>query len=108
MATASLTSNLLARKGHASPSATVQPLYQQVKSTWLQDLLASDKQPAREQTKKGQPRVYKSLHLEEASHQQLRLLAARTGKSQQMLMEKAVMALLEEAKQQNQCICGGQ
>ncbi|NVJ98957.1 MAG: hypothetical protein HWE25_12445 [Alphaproteobacteria bacterium] len=165
MTMASLTASLLARKGHAQPSASARDIFApdsegkrwqspikakqaaQVGTTRIdpntRDCSASSKEAEQasprpvvapkearhtrlvqldevsalspkkaEQEKKlsadrvANIRKHKSLRLDQEVDMQLRLLAARKGKSQQALMEKAVKQLLEDETPKGTCICG--
>lgn len=94
MTTASLSANLLVRKGRAVPSGqNVEPLFQNI------DL----KVP---QTKLVKRPIRKSLRVTERDNKRLRILAARLGVSQQRIMETALLKMLDEASDPNGCICG--
>jgi len=107
MTTASLTASLLARKGHATASATIQPLrsVEEYDKSWLKQLLSKKAPEKRSTALKQANRIHKSLYLNEETHHQLRLLAARTGTSQQYLMEQAVVFMMKQALAENGCIC---
>lgn len=94
MTTASLTANLLMRKGTAQPvRPNVEPLFQHIA------LKVAQPNPARRP-------VRKSLRLTGRDDKRLRILAARLGVSQQKVMETALLKMLDEASDGQGCICG--
>ncbi len=113
MAMASLTADLLARKGSATPTS-VQPLYREAPArdtpkspdvfeiAWKKLLENRQKNPARSPKK----RIHKSFYLADKQHHQLRMLAARTGKSQQAVIEEALCLFLDQMQEKGACICG--
>ncbi len=90
MTTASLTSSLLVRKGQATPVGrnNIAPIFKKIQHT------------ATVKT------IRKSVSLEERESVRVRLLAAKLGISQQSLMEQAIIKALNDATDNNGCICG--
>lgn len=113
MAMASLTADLLARKGNATPTS-VQPLYREAparetqKSPDVFEIAWKKLLESRPEKTANAPktRIHKSFYLADKQHHQLRMLAARTGKSQQAVMEEALCLFLEQMQEKGACICG--
>lgn len=115
MTMASLSADLLVRKGHAAPSLEQATLHtigaphtsghthkpRITPDGWLKNFIK--RQKSRKQPK-GK-RIHKSFYLGEKRHHQLRLLAARTGACQQTIMEEALSLFLDEMLEQETCIC---
>ncbi len=101
MAVARLSAKLLAVKGQAQPSSSelrVARLAKRAKqgSPYFAPLT---------QMAEGENKVKKTLKLEGNLSRRLCLLSARTGVSQQRLMEQAVYAFLEQVQEDETCIC---
>lgn len=102
MATASLTADLLARKGSAQPTRK-----------WLRDS-SLILHPGRPQPSKGKPApakakpVTKTLRLDKQMNRQLKLLSVRMDQSQQSLMEEALRQYMHQCLDNADCICGAE
>jgi len=103
MATASLTADLLARKGRAQPTGK----WMRSGSVIMQQVPAPSGQlSGKVQSKsKGAP-VTKTLRLDKTLNRQLKLLAARADVSQQAIMEQAVRHFVATEFEKADCICG--
>lgn len=117
MTMASLSADLLVRKGHAEPSLEQATLHtigtsqvsgrthkpQMTPDGWLKNFIKRQKTRIQPKGK----RIHKSFYLGEKRHHQLRLLAARTGACQQTIMEEALSLFLDEMLEKETCICKG-
>lgn len=114
MTTASLTADLLARKGKARPSGkwlrSSQVIVPQSRPALIDPCVMveavneQDPEPAKVATK--MQRVNKYLRLDRDVNRQLKLMAARTDQSHQMIMEAAVRRYLAQELEKADCICG--
>ena len=99
MATASLTADLLARKGSAQPTGK---WARNASVVVAQECRRSDeKRPAI----KGAP-IHKTLRIDATLNRQLKLLAARADVSQQVIMEQAVRQYVASELEKADCVCG--
>jgi len=99
MASASLTADLLVRKGSA------QPIGKWLRNTSVAGPTVPTMRTASEPKKKGVP-VTKTLRLDKTLNRQLKLLAARADISQQVIMEQAVRHYVAVELEKADCICG--
>jgi len=99
MASASLTADLLVRKGGA------QPIGKWMRSTSVTGPTVQAKPVAQKPRKKG-PLVTKTLRLDKTVNRQLKLLAARADISQQTVMEEAVRHYVAVELEKADCVCG--
>ncbi|MBL4838511.1 MAG: hypothetical protein JKY34_13125 [Kordiimonadaceae bacterium] len=105
MAVAKLSAKLLARKGAAMPSAYQPAIARLVERDERFTFLTKTATQASSQASYQGRRVKKTVKLEAALNRKLCLLSARLGMSQQKLMEKAVLSLIEQAQADDSCIC---
>lgn len=99
MASASLTADLLVRKGGAQPIGK-----------WMRSANVTGPAPHVSRTasapkKKGTP-ITKTLRLDKTLNRQLKLLAARADISQQAVMEQAVRHYVAVELEKADCVCG--
>jgi hypothetical protein len=99
MATAHLTSDLLARKGGAHPTRKWLREPQLIVNPAMENQRAKQAHPAGKQ-------ITKSLRINTQLNQQLKLFAVRSNQSQQAIMEKAVGDYLAQQLENAECICG--
>ena len=109
MGMASLDASLLARKGTAKPSSNSIASFGGSFETPAQVPAQKPerRQPAEVKTKPGKQdfRIKKTLHLDSEMNKMLRLLAAKEGITQQKLMQRAVIKLIED--EMGNCACVG-
>ena len=99
MASASLTADLLVRKGSA------QPIGKWMRSTNVTGPVPQAARTVPGPKKKGMP-VTKTLRLDKTLNRQLKLLAARADISQQAVMEQAIRHYVAVELEKADCVCG--
>jgi len=99
MASASLTADLLVRKGSA------QPIGKWMRSTSAVGPTSPAMCATPEPKEKGTP-ITKTLRLDKTLNRQLKLLAARADISQQAVMEQAVRHYVAVELEKADCVCG--